>query len=97
MSDLAGFTGFARSLSHAGLPVATDSVDAFVRALREIDLADPAQVYWVGRATLCRDPDDLPLFDLAFEAWFGGKAPRPSRRKKLPRHSQVAALRMSEG
>lgn len=96
MSDeLVGVAGFARSLTLAGLPVATDSVEVFVRALREIDLADDHQVYWTGLATLCRDPDDRPRFDLAFDAWFGGRMPRATRRPAQPRQSRIAALRTS--
>ncbi|MXP22953.1 VWA domain-containing protein [Gordonia sp. HNM0687] len=96
MSDeLVGLAGFARSLTHAGLPVATDSVDAFVRALREIDLGDVDQVYWAGRSTLCRDPDDHPRYDLAFDAWFGGRMPRAARRPAQPKPSRIAALRTS--
>ncbi|GAB93906.1 vWA domain-containing protein [Gordonia rhizosphera] len=93
--ELVGIAGFARSLTNAGLPVATDSVEAFVRALREIDLADAEQVYWAGRATLCRDPDDHPCFDLAFDAWFGDRMPRAVRRPTQPKQSRMAALRTS--
>ncbi|MGV9710655.1 vWA domain-containing protein [Gordonia sp. NPDC003424] len=93
--ELVGFTGFARSLTNAGLPVATDSVEMFVRALREVDLADAEQVYWAGRTTLCRDPDDHPRFDLAFDAWFGDRMPRPTRRPTQPKQSRMAALRTS--
>ena len=95
-AELVGIAGFARSLTHAGLPVATDSVELFTRALREIDLADVTQVYWTAQATLCRDPDDLPRFDLAFEAWFGDRMPRATRRPAQPRQSRVAALRSAD-
>ncbi|MEE4025269.1 VWA domain-containing protein [Gordonia sp. PKS22-38] len=91
--ELAGVAGFARTLTHAGLPVATDSVEAFVRALREIDIADVDQVYWAGLATLCRDPDDQARFDLAFDAWFGDRMPRRTRRPTKPAHTRIAALR----
>ncbi|MFW0797169.1 VWA domain-containing protein [Gordonia sp. CPCC 205515] len=94
MSDeLVGIAGFARSLTLAGLPVATDSVEQFVSAVREIDIADAQQVYWAGRATLCRDPDDHPRFDLAFDAWFGDRMPRAARHPNKSRQSRMAALR----
>ena len=72
---LIGVAGFARALAAAGLPVASDSVETYTRALRQVDVADPRQVYWTGRATLCRDPDDIPRSDLVFESWFGGPLP----------------------
>nr|WP_239010534.1 hypothetical protein [Rhodococcus aetherivorans] len=73
---LVGIAGFTRALAAAGLPVASDAAEAYVRALREIDLGDRRQVYWTGRATLCHDPDDIPRYDLAFESWFGGNGTR---------------------
>uniref|UniRef100_UPI003D8DC6B6 vWA domain-containing protein n=1 Tax=Gordonia sp. B7-2 TaxID=3420932 RepID=UPI003D8DC6B6 len=94
--ELVGFAGFARSLTHAGLPVATDTVETWVRALGEIDLADVDQVYFAGLATLCRDPDDRPRFDLAFDAWFGDRMPRTTRRPTQPRPSRMAALRTTD-
>ena len=85
---LVGVAGFARALAVAGLSVALDAVDAFTRALRQVDVGDPSQVYWAGRATLCRSPDDIPRYDLAFEAWFGGTVPtRTPQRGQQPRRA----------
>ena len=90
---LVGVAGFARALAAAGLPVASDAVDTYTRALRQVDVADPRQVYWAGRATLCRGPDDIPRYDLVFENWFGGTVPtRAPHRTQLPRRSQIATL-----
>ena len=77
MTRWSGVAGFAHALAAAGLPVASDAVEAFTRALRQVDLGDPGQVYWAGRATLCRGPDDIPRYDLAFESWFGGTRTDP--------------------
>ena len=74
---LIGVAGFAHALAVAGLPVVSDAVETYTRALRQVDLADPGQVYWAGRATLCRGPDDIPRYDLVFESWFGGTVPEP--------------------
>jgi uncharacterized protein with von Willebrand factor type A (vWA) domain len=94
MPELVGVAGFTRALAVAGLPVASDAVDTYARALREVDLADPRQVYWVGRATLCRGPDDIPRYDLVFENWFGGTVPgrAPRRGRPPPRRSHIAGL-----
>jgi uncharacterized protein with von Willebrand factor type A (vWA) domain len=91
--ELVGVAGFANALAVAGLPVAADAIDTYTRALREVDLADPRQVYWAGRATLCRNPDDIPRYDLVFENWFGGTVPtRTPRRGRERRRSLIAAL-----
>jgi uncharacterized protein with von Willebrand factor type A (vWA) domain len=96
--SLVGVAGFARALAGAGLAVASDAVDTYTRALRQVDVADPRQVYWAGRATLCRGPDDIPRYDLVFESWFGGTLPRPAPyRKERPRHSKIVALDATGG
>ena len=95
---LVGVAGFTHALAAAGLSVTSDAVEAFTRALRQVDLADPAQVYWAGRATLCRSPDDIPRYDLAFESWFGGTVltgiPQHSPQ---PRRARIAALDATDG
>jgi uncharacterized protein with von Willebrand factor type A (vWA) domain len=63
--------GFTRVLRGAGLPCGPDRVQAFLRATEHVDL------YWAGRLTLCADPDDLPRYDAAYRAYFGGTPPRP--------------------
>jgi uncharacterized protein with von Willebrand factor type A (vWA) domain len=89
---LVGVAGFAHALAVAGLPVVSDAVEAFTRALRQVDLGDPRQVYWAGRATLCRSPDDIPRYDLAFENWFGGTVLTPApQRGQQPRRARIAA------
>jgi uncharacterized protein len=90
---LVGVVGFAHALAAAGLPVASDAVETFTRALRQVDLSDPGQTYWAGRATLCRSPDDIPRYDLAFESWFGPTVlARTARRGQEPRRARIAAL-----
>ncbi|GLZ32767.1 VWA domain-containing protein [Lentzea sp. NBRC 105346] len=71
MSDaLSACVGFTRVLRGAGLACGPDRVQAYLRAAEHVDL------YWAGRLTLCADPDDLPRYDKAFQAWFGGDRPR---------------------
>lgn len=95
---LVGFAGFTRALAESGMPVALDATDTYVRALREIDLGDPVQVYWAGRATLCHEPDDLPRYDAAFRSWFGGEVPTVSRtRGHHTRTARIAALASTPG
>ncbi|MET8762130.1 VWA domain-containing protein [Lentzea sp. NPDC004782] len=63
--------GFTRVLRGAGLACGPDRVQAYLRATAHVDL------YWAGRLTLCSDPDDLPRYDAAYRAYFGGTPPRP--------------------
>ncbi|WP_214370479.1 vWA domain-containing protein [Pseudonocardia sp. H11422] len=65
-----GLVGFTAVLRHAGLPITTDRVSTFLGALDTLDVTSRQQTYWAGRLTLCSDPDDIPRYDAAFEAWF---------------------------
>ena len=61
---------FARILRGAGLKVPTGSVLTFVDALGALGIDDRERVYWAGRATLVRHPEDIALFDETFVAFW---------------------------
>jgi len=96
---LAGFVGFAETLREAGLPCDAHRVQAYLGAIGEIDLADPEQLYWAGRLTLCADPDDLPRYDAAFGSWFTGEeaAPRRRIREAARKRARIATLARAPG
>ncbi|MGE0793954.1 MAG: VWA domain-containing protein [Acidimicrobiia bacterium] len=64
--------GFAGKLRSAGLPVPPDCVVAYARALDAVGLGDRDGVYWAGRATLVRRPDDVAAYDAAFRRFWDG-------------------------
>jgi len=57
---------FARVLRGAGLRVPMGSVLTFVDALGQVGVDNRESVYWAGRATLVRRPEDIDLFDRSF-------------------------------
>jgi uncharacterized protein with von Willebrand factor type A (vWA) domain len=65
---------FARLLRDAGLDVTAGHSSAFVEALEAVGVARRAAVYWAGRATLVRRPEDQVTYDRAFDAFWGGGA-----------------------
>jgi len=74
---IAGFVGALRA---EGLSVPTGSAVVFAQALGLVGLADPGQVYWAGRATLVRRPEDIETYDRVFtsfwaEITFAGRVP----------------------
>ena len=89
-----GLVGFTVVLRSAGLAVTTDRVAAFLEAADALDVTSRTQTYWAGRLTLCSDPDDLPRYDQAFEAWFtppqGGRTRVVDERRPPP--PRLAAL-----
>ncbi len=70
---LLAIAGFARVLRAAGVAADAGRIAAFTAALDWLDASRSADVYWAGRVTLCADPDDLPRYDAAFAAVFGGE------------------------
>ncbi|MGV9778655.1 vWA domain-containing protein [Streptosporangium sp. NPDC003464] len=75
---VAVMTGFARTLRAAGVPADHERTQGLLRALSHLDAAEPRDVYWAGRFTLCASADDLPRYDRVFHAYFGGlRAGRP--------------------
>jgi uncharacterized protein with von Willebrand factor type A (vWA) domain len=75
------FAEFARALARAGLQVGPGQTATFLRAVAALDVSEPRHVYWAGRATMASEPDDLPVYDAVFAAFFSGK----SRRGLQPR------------
>jgi uncharacterized protein with von Willebrand factor type A (vWA) domain len=61
---------FARVLRGAGLEVPVDSVVLFVRSLGELSITERSTVYWAGRATLVRRPEDIGLYDESFRVFW---------------------------
>jgi uncharacterized protein with von Willebrand factor type A (vWA) domain len=80
---------FGRVLRGAGLRVGTDRLVEFARAIEEMDPSRRDDVYWSGRITLTSRPEDIELYDRAFELFWetGGAAkpkPRPTVRLSVP-------------
>ncbi|MFC5285884.1 VWA domain-containing protein [Actinokineospora guangxiensis] len=94
MDPLPGLTGFATALRAAGVGAGPDRVRAYLAAAAALGADDLGRLYWAGRLTLCGEPDDLPRYDDAFRAWFGGDSPKPPPRtaRPTPRRSTIAAL-----
>lgn len=89
---IAGLVGFTRALAAAGLRIGTDRTAAFLAAVEEIDFADPAQVYWAGRLTLCTEPDEIAHYDEVFATWFATTEVRRTREVSQPRQARIATL-----
>lgn len=96
LDPLPGLVGFAAALREAGLPCDAHRVQAYLGAVREIDLAEPNQLYWAGRLTLCAEPDDLPCYDEAFAAWFSYSQPPRRRPPGPPRPRQVTMAALTD-
>ena len=65
--------GFARLLRGAGLDVPIGNTIAFGEALGAVGVDRRDGVYWAGRATLVRRPEDADTYDRAFGAWWEGE------------------------
>jgi uncharacterized protein with von Willebrand factor type A (vWA) domain len=68
---------FARVLRGAGLDVPVGSTIMFAEGLAAVGLDRRDGVYWSGRSTLVRRPEDADTYDRAFRAFFDGTAAAP--------------------
>ncbi|MEM8905847.1 MAG: VWA domain-containing protein [Actinomycetota bacterium] len=65
---------FAHVLRSAELDVPVGTVTTFVEALGRVGIDDRDRVYWAGRTTLIRRPEDIELYDRAFAVfWFAAE------------------------
>ncbi|HXF71661.1 MAG TPA: VWA domain-containing protein [Actinomycetota bacterium] len=71
---LARLVSFGRELRRLGLPVGTGRILTFCRAAAALAPLDRASLYWAGRASLISRPEDVEVYDRAFERWFAGTA-----------------------
>lgn len=62
--------GFARALRSVGVAVPTGSAILYSEALSLVGLEDPEHVYWAGRATLVRRPEDFDIYDRVFSSFW---------------------------
>ncbi len=62
---------FVSRLRREGVAVPPGATVEYGRALGALGSAQPRALYWAGRATLVRRPEDIPLYDRAFGAFFG--------------------------
>jgi uncharacterized protein with von Willebrand factor type A (vWA) domain len=95
---VAGYAGFAAALREAGVACDAHRVQAYLTAVAEIDVAEPTQLYWAGRLTLCSSPDDLPYYEEAFSQWFSIETSTPKRATSAaPKKARIAPLAAAEG
>lgn len=76
---------FARALAAAGVATGPHRSAAFLTAVSEVGIDQRDGVYWAGRATLCADPEYVPVYDRVFEAWFSGRLAAIGRPSEPPR------------
>ena len=62
--------GFARVLRSLEIPAPLDSVLTFMNALALVGVTDRSAVYWAGRSTLVRRPEDISAYDKAFAVFW---------------------------
>jgi len=71
---------FARYLRTRGLPVTSDTAADLLRAALTVGLDQPEDAYHALRAVTITRPDHQPIFDEAWDLFFGsGRARRPLR------------------
>jgi hypothetical protein len=80
----APLVAFGRDLRARGLPVGTNRILTFVRAVGVLGIAERDDLYWAGRVSLVASRADLDGYDLAFDDWYRSLGDRPPRSVELP-------------
>jgi uncharacterized protein with von Willebrand factor type A (vWA) domain len=83
--------GFAAELRRRGLIVPPDTVVAYARSLDAVGLDAREPVYWAGRATLVRRPEDVAAYDAAFSAFWERVLEQPLARVPVGTLEQLVA------
>jgi uncharacterized protein len=82
---------FVARVRGEGLPVPPGSAVEYGRALGALPSTRLSAVYWAGRATLVRRPDDIAPYDRAFAAFFAGADDVSARPLSVPVQLHVDA------
>jgi len=61
---------FSRLLRGAGITAPIGNVLTFVEALNQVGLQNRDDVYWAGRASLLRKPEDIAMYNKAFAVFW---------------------------
>lgn len=64
---------FTRVLRGAGITTPIGNVITFTESIARLGLDRRDDVYWAGRATLIRRPEDIALFDRTFEVFWNSR------------------------
>jgi uncharacterized protein with von Willebrand factor type A (vWA) domain len=81
---------YSQILRGVGLRVPSSSTHTFAEALCAVGLEDRDAVYWAGRATLVRRPEDIEPFDRAFAVFFEGRSGLAAAPDEPPVHVTIA-------
>lgn len=80
---------FVSILRAAGVAAPVGSTVAFAEALVATGVSQRSPVYWAGRATLIRKPEDIAVFDRVFSAFWDGHVV-PNSSPAIEEHLSVA-------
>jgi uncharacterized protein len=69
---LTGTVRFCRLLRARGLAITPSESHDAIRALEVVDLGDRAEVHRALRTVLATRPEEFPIFDATFDAFWGG-------------------------
>jgi uncharacterized protein with von Willebrand factor type A (vWA) domain len=91
---LTGTVRFCRLLRARGLAITPSESHDAIRALEAVDLGDRAEVHRALRTVLATRPEEFPVFDATFDAFWGGlvaPASPPADGKASPDAPQLNA------
>ncbi|WP_364309251.1 vWA domain-containing protein [Paenarthrobacter nitroguajacolicus] len=64
------FYGFIDALRDAGMTIGSDQAQLYLQSLNIVDVQRRDEVFWTGRASLCRRQSEFEIYDRVFRKWF---------------------------
>ncbi len=89
--------GFGRALRKEGLIVGSGHILTFSEAAAELDPTELADLYYAGRSTMIHRPNDIPMYNRVFKAYFlepGGEGNKITKMKQKASAETEALMEM---
>jgi len=89
--------GFGRALRKEGLIVGSGHILTYCEAAAELDPTELADLYYSGRSTMIHRPNDIPMYNRVFKAYFldpGGEGKKVVEMKKQASAETEALMEM---
>lgn len=89
--------GFGRALRKEGLVVGSGHILTYCECVAELDPTELADLYYGGRSCLIHRPNDIPMYNRVFKAYFldpGGEGSQIMKMKQTPSEETEAVMEM---
>lgn len=91
--------GFGRALRDESLVVGSGHIITYCRCVEQLDPTELADLYYAGRSCMIHKPNDIPMYNRVFKAYFldpGGEGAKLLKTKQKPSPEAESVMEMLE-